>query len=138
MADLVLWNRAFFGVKPEIIIKGGFAALAMMGDSNASIPTPEPTMYRPMFGSLGKAAAKTSAIFTSKVASENLASKLGINKEVIAVKNTRNIGKKDMKLNDFIGDIQIDSETYDVRINGELIESNCVNSVPMAKKYFMF
>ena len=138
MADLVLWNRAFFGVKPEIIIKGGFAALAMMGDSNASIPTPEPTMYRPMFGSLGKAAAKTSAIFTSKVASETLASNLGINKEVIAVKNTRNIGKKDMKLNDFIGDIQIDSETYDVKINGKLIESNYVNSVPMAKKYFMF
>lgn len=138
MADLVLWNRAFFGVKPEIIIKGGFAVLAMMGDSNASIPTPEPTMYRPMFGSLGKAVAKTSAIFTSKVASETLASNLGINKEVIAVKNTRNIGKKDMKLNDFIGDIQIDSETYDVKINGKLIESNYVNSVPMAKKYFMF
>lgn len=138
MADLVLWNRAFFGVKPEIIIKGGFAVLAMMGDSNASIPTPEPTMYRPMFGSLGKASAKTSAIFTSKVASETLASNLGINKEVIAVKNTRNIGKKDMKLNDFIGDIQIDSETYDVKINGKLIESNYVNSVPMAKKYFMF
>lgn len=138
MADLVLWNRAFFGVKPELILKGGFIALAMMGDSNASIPTPEPNMYRPMFGSLGKASAKTSAIFTSKVASENLASKLGINKQVLSVKNTRNIGKKDMKLNDFIGEVEVDPETYDVRVDGKLIESNYVSEVPMAKKYFLF
>lgn len=138
MADLVLWNRAFFGVKPELVIKGGFIALAMMGDSNASIPTPEPNMYRPMFGSLGKASAKTSAIFTSKVASENLASKLGINKQVLSVKNTRNIGKKDMKLNDFIGEVEVDPETYDVRVDGKLIESNYVSEVPMAKKYFLF
>lgn len=138
MADLVLWNRAFFGVKPEIIIKGGFIALAMMGDSNASIPTPEPNMYRPMFGSLGRAGSATSAIFTSKVASSNLKDKLGISKEVLPVKNVRNIGKADMKLNDFIGDIEIDSETYDVKINGELIESNYVEKVPMARRYFMF
>ncbi|RXJ86092.1 urease subunit alpha [Arcobacter sp. CECT 8985] len=138
MADLVLWNRAFFGVKPEIIIKGGFIALAMLGDSNASIPTPEPNMYRPMFGSLGKASAKTSAIFTSKVASHDLKEKLEINKKVLSVKNTRDIGKKDMKLNNFIGDIQVDPETYDVTVDGELIESNYVTSVPMAKKYFMF
>ncbi|WP_428024629.1 urease subunit alpha [Arcobacter sp.] len=138
MADLVLWNRAFFGVKPEIIIKGGFIALSMMGDSNASIPTPEPNMYRPMFGSLGKASAKTSAIFTSKVACENLANKLDISKKVLPVKNTRNIGKKDMKLNDFIGDIEVNPETYDVTVNGELIDSNYVSVVPMAKKYFMF
>lgn len=138
MADLVLWNRAFFGVKPELVLKGGFIALAMMGDSNASIPTPEPNMYRPMFGSLGKASAKTSAIFTSKVASENLASKLGINKQVLSVKNTRNIGKKDMKLNDFIGEVEVDPETYDVRVDGKLIESNYVSEVPMAKKYFLF
>lgn len=138
MADLVLWNRAFFGVKPEIIIKGGFIALAMMGDSNASIPTPEPNMYRPMFGSLGRASSKTSVIFTSKVASSNLKDKLGISKEVLPVKNVRNIGKADMKLNDFIGDIEIDSETYDVKINGELIESNYVEKVPMARRYFMF
>lgn len=138
MADLVLWNRAFFGVKPEIIIKGGFIALAMMGDSNASIPTPEPNMYRPMFGSLGKASAKTSAIFTSKVASGDLKEKLGIDKRVLAVKNTRNIGKKDMKLNDFIGDIQVNPETYEVTVNGEVITSNYVEVVPMARKYFMF
>lgn len=138
MADLVLWNRAFFGVKPEIIIKGGFIALAMMGDSNASIPTPEPTMYRPMFGSLGRASGATSVIFTSKVASSNLKDKLGISKEVLPVKNVRNIGKANMKLNDFIGYIEIDSETYDVKINGELIESNYVEKVPMARRYFMF
>lgn len=138
MADLVLWNRAFFGVKPEIVIKGGFIALAMMGDSNASIPTPEPNMYRPMFGSLGKASAKTSAIFTSKVASGDLKEKLGIDKRVLPVKNTRNIGKKDMKLNDFIGDIQVNPETYEVTVNGEVITSNYVEVVPMARKYFMF
>ncbi|KLE01689.1 urease subunit alpha [Aliarcobacter butzleri] len=138
MADLVLWNRAFFGVKPEIIIKGGFIALAMMGDSNASIPTPEPNMYRPMFGSLGRASSATSVIFTSKVASSNLKDKLGISKNVLPVKNVRNIGKANMKLNDFIGDIEIDSETYDVKINGELIKSNYVEKVPMARRYFMF
>jgi urease subunit alpha len=139
MADLVLWNRAFFGVKPEIIIKGGFIALSMMGDSNASIPTPEPNMYRPMFGSLGKAAAKTSVIFTSKAALDSgIREKLEIDKSMLAVKNTRNIGKKDMKLNDFIGDIEVNPETYDVTVNGELIESNYVSVVPMAKKYFMF
>lgn len=138
MADLVLWNRAFFGVKPEIIIKGGFIALAMMGDSNASIPTPEPNMYRPMFGSLGRASGATSVIFTSKVASSNLKDKLGISKNVLPVKNVRNIGKANMKLNDFIGDIEIDSETYDVKINGELIKSNYIEKVPMARRYFMF
>lgn len=139
MADLVLWNRAFFGVKPEIIIKGGFIALSMMGDSNASIPTPEPNMYRPMFGSLGKAASKTSAIFVSQSSiNEGLEDKLDINKSMLGVKNCRTIGKKDMKLNDFIGDIEIDSETYDVKVNGELISSNYMTKLPMAKKYFLF
>ena len=138
MADLVLWDRAFFGVKPSLVIKGGFIALSVMGDANASIPTPEPNLYRKMFGSYGKASAKTSAIFTSKVASGDLKEKLGIDKQVLAVKNTRNIGKKDMKLNDFIGDIVVDPETYDVLVDGELITSDYVTTVPMAKKYFMF
>jgi len=138
MADLVMWDRAFFGVKPSLVIKGGFIALSVMGDANASIPTPEPNLYRKMFGSEGKSSAKISAIFTSKVASTNLKEKLGIDKQVLAVKNTRNIGKKDMKLNDFIGDIVVDPETYDVLVDGELIESNYVTTVPMAKKYFMF
>ncbi|WP_122893916.1 urease subunit alpha [Arcobacter peruensis] len=138
MADLVMWDRALFGVKPSLVIKGGFIALSVMGDANASIPTPEPNLYRKMFGSEGKASAKISAIFTSKVASGDLKEKLGIDKKVLAVKNTRNIGKKDMKLNDFIGDIVVDPETYDVLVDGELITSDYVTTVPMAKKYFMF
>ena len=135
MADLVLWNRAFFGIKPEIIIKGGFIALSMMGDSNASIPTPEPNMYRPMFGSLGKASAQISAIFVSKATNKE---KVNTDKKVLEVKNTRKISKKDMKLNDFIGDIQVNPETYDVTVNGELISSDYMSELPMAKRYFLF
>ncbi|MDR1975962.1 MAG: urease subunit alpha [Campylobacteraceae bacterium] len=136
MADLVLWNRAFFGVKPEIIIKGGFIALSVMGDSNASIPTPEPNLYRPMFGSLGKAAGATSAIFVSKYALENKTLPK-LNKRFLCVKNTRNLTKKDMKLNDFTGEIKIDPETYDVFVDGKLIASEFVTSVPLARKYFI-
>ncbi|XPV68574.1 MAG: urease subunit alpha [Halarcobacter sp.] len=139
MADLVLWTPAFFGVKPEIIIKGGFIAQAMMGDSNASIPTPEPNMYRPMFGSLGRASANTSAIFVSHKAIDNgIEEKLNVNKVFLPVENTRNIGKKDMKLNNFIGNIEIDPETYDVKVDGKLIESNYQTNLPMAKRYFLF
>jgi len=135
MADLVLWNRAFFGTKPEIIIKGGFIALSMMGDSNASIPTPEPNIYRPMFGSFGKASAKTSAIFVSKASNKE---SINTDKKILAVENTRDISKKDMKLNDFIGDISVNPETYDVKVNGELIESTYMTKLPMAKRYFLF
>lgn len=139
MADLVLWNRAFFGVKPEIIIKGGFIAKSIMGDSNASIPTPEPNIYRKMFGSLGKAASKTSLTFVSKASLENaIETKVQVAKKLVPVKNTRNIGKKDMKLNDFIGNIEVDPETYEVKVNGVKIESNYLETVPMAKKYFLF
>jgi urease subunit alpha len=139
MADLVLWNRAFFGVKPELIIKGGFIALSMMGDSNASIPTPEPNMYRPMFGSLGKAASQTSVTFVSSASlQEGLNNTLSVDKKLVAVKNTRNISKQQMKHNDFIGDIEVNSETYDVKVNGELLESHPMNALPMAKKYFLF
>ena len=139
MADLVLWNRAFFGTKPEIIIKGGFIALAMMGDSNASIPTPEPNMYRPMFGSLGKAPSKTSVTFVSKASIEDgLEEKLGVSKKLVAVKNTRDINKTHMKLNNFIGDITVDPESYEVKVNGELIESNYMEELPMARRYFLF
>jgi len=139
MADLVLWDRAFFGVKPLVVIKGGFIALSMMGDSNASIPTPEPNIYRPMFGSLGKASAQISAIFVSQVAiNADIKNTLGSDKQFIAVKNTRKISKKSMKLNDFIGDIQVDPESYDVSVNGELINANSVDKVPLAQKYFLF
>lgn len=139
MADLVLWDRAFFGVKPNIIIKGGFIALSMMGDSNASIPTPEPNMYRPMFGSLGKASSRTSSIFVSQASlDKGIKEKLSISKQFLAVKNTRKINKKNMKLNDFVGDIEVDPESYDVKVNGELIESTYMSELPMAKKYFLF
>ncbi|WP_415250579.1 urease subunit alpha [Sulfurimonas sp.] len=139
MADLVLWDRAFFGVKPDIIIKGGFIALSMMGDSNASIPTPEPNMYRPMFGSLGKASASISTLFTSKYALDNgLQEHLGTNKKLVAVKNTRKITKASMKLNNFIGDIQVNPDTYDVTVDGELITSEYMTELPMAQKYFLF
>jgi len=139
MADLVLWDRSFFGVKPELIIKGGFIALSMMGDSNASIPTPEPNMYRPMFGSLGKASAQTSAVFTSQYALEHgLQTQLETNKKLLAVKNTRHITKASMKLNDFVGDIKVDPDTYDVTVDGELITSKCMDELPMSKRYFLF
>ena len=139
MADLVLWNRAFFGTKPEIIIKGGFIALAMMGDSNASIPTPEPNMYRPMFGSLGRAPSRTSVTFVSKASIENgLEEKLKLDKKLVAVKNTRDISKLDMKLNDFVGEIEVDPETYDVTVNGEVITSEYMEELPMARRYFLF
>ncbi|HGZ70972.1 MAG TPA: urease subunit alpha, partial [Nitratifractor sp.] len=139
MADLVLWNRAFFGTKPEIIIKGGFIALAMMGDSNASIPTPEPNSYRAMFGSLGKAPARTAVTFVSQASLDGgLVEKLALEKELVAVKNTRKIRKKDMKLNDFTGDISVDPETYDVTVDGELIESTYQEVLPMARNFFLF
>jgi len=139
MADLVLWDRAFFGVKPLIVIKGGFIALSMMGDSNASIPTPEPNIYRPMFGSLGKASAQISAVFVSKSAFDNnIKASLGSEKQFLAVKNTRNINKQSMKLNNFIGDIQVDPESYDVTVNGQQITSTFVDKVPLAQKYFLF
>jgi urease subunit alpha len=135
MADLVLWDREFFGVKPTIIIKGGFIALSMMGDSNASIPTPQPNTYRPMFGSLGKANAAISAIFVSKACDTN---KIDSSKEILTVRGTRDINKLDMKLNDFVGDISVCPETYDVKVNGKLIESDYMSELPMAKKYFLF
>ncbi len=139
MADLVLWDRAFFGVKPNIIIKGGFIALSIMGDSNASIPTPEPNLYRPMFGSFGKASSRISSIFVSKYAFDNnIKEKLKIDKEMLAVKNTRNITKKDMKLNNFIGKIEVNPENYDVKVDGKLIKSSYMTKLPIAKKYFLF
>jgi urease subunit alpha len=136
MADLVLWRREFFGVKPEIVIKGGFVALSVMGDANASIPTPEPVLYRPMFGSYGKAAAKIGAIFISQSA-VNGTLLPALDKPFLAVKNTRKIGKKDMRLNDWTGDIRIDAETYDVSIDGKMIKSNFVSETALARRYFL-
>ncbi len=138
-ADLVLWKPCFFGTKPEMILKNGMIVAAKMGDINASIPTPEPVIYREMFGAHGDAKYKTSVIFTSKAALDNgIKEKLGLRKEMLAVKNCRNVSKKDMKYNDVIAKIDVDSETYKVCVNGEEITSKPVDYVPMGQLYFLF
>ncbi|RDI60815.1 urease subunit alpha [Microvirga subterranea] len=140
LADLVLWTPAFFGVKPDLVIKGGAIAAAPMGDPNASIPTPQPVHYRPMFGSFGRALASTSLTFVSKAAVENgLAARLGVQKPLVAVENVRGgIGKRDMVLNDATPHIEVDPETYDVRADGELLVCEPAKVLPMAQRYFLF
>ncbi|GHO58817.1 urease subunit alpha [Ktedonobacter robiniae] len=139
LADLVLWKPAFFGVKPELIIKGGFIAWGAMGDANASIPTPQPVMYRPMFGSFGGATAATSLTFTSQAAIEaDLPHKLGLRKQAIAVQNCRTIGKADMLHNASMPTIEVDPETYEVRADGELLTCEPATELPMAQRYFLF
>jgi urease subunit alpha len=138
LADLVLWRPAFFGVKPSLILKGGAIAAAAMGDPNASIPTPQPVHYRPMFAAYGRALA-TSVTFVSKAALKNPAiGKLGLAKPLVAVKDTRTIGKKDMKLNDALPAIDVDPETYAVRADGELLVCEPATSLPLAQRYFLF
>ena len=138
LADLVLWKPAFFGVKPALILKGGMIAAAAMGDPNASIPTPQPVHYRPMFGAFGKALS-TSVTFVSKAALANPAvRKLGLAKPLVAVENTRRIGKRDMKLNDAMPRIDVDPETYAVRADGELLACDPASVLPMAQRYFLF
>jgi urease subunit alpha len=140
LADLVVWTPAFFGVKPDLVIKGGAIAAALMGDPNASIPTPQPVHYRPMFGAYGRALATTSLTFVSKAAAENgLAGRLGVQKQLVAVENVRGgIGKKDMVLNDATPVIEVDPETYDVRADGELLVCEPAQILPMAQRYFLF
>ena len=139
IADLCLWKPAFFGVKPEIIIKGGAIAWAQMGDANASIPTPQPVYMRPMFGSFGGAIAATSLTFVSQAAVEGgIAAQIGLQKPVAAVSHTRQIGKKDMKLNDSMPNIEVNPETYEVRANGELLTCEPATVLPMAQRYFLF
>lgn len=138
-ADLVLWNPAFFGVKPEIVVKGGMIAWSVMGDPNASIPTPQPVLYREMFGSLGKAKYQTSITFLSKAAYENGVQKeLGLQKIIKPVGNIRNLSKKDMKWNDQTPEIEVDPQTYEVKVDGELITCEPVDIVPLAQRYFLF
>jgi urease subunit alpha len=139
LADLVLWKPAFFGVKPEIVIKGGFIAWSVMGDSNASIPTPQPVLYRPMFGAFGKAVHSTSLTFVSRTALEReIPKQLGLEKTVVAVVNCRDIGKTDMIHNDATPDIEVDPETYEVHANGELLTCEPAKVLPMAQRYFLF
>ena len=139
IADLCLWRPAFFGVKPEIVIKGGSIAWAQMGDANASIPTPQPVQMRPMFCSYGKAVGATSMTFVSQVAHEHgIADRLGLQKQVVPVTNTRQLSKRDMKLNDLLPQIEVDPETYEVRANGELLTCEPATILPMAQRYFLF
>lgn len=139
MADLVLWEPAFFGVKPKVVIKGGMINLSVMGESNASIPTCQPEMLRKMFGAEGKAAAQTTAAFVSKYAFEDdIKGKLGLEKQVLPVSGIRNLTKKDMKLNDAMPELEVDPQTYDVTVDGELITCEPAETLPMAQRYFLF
>jgi len=138
LADMVVWRPAFFGVKPSTIIKGGMIAAAAMGDPNASIPTPQPVHYRPMFGAFA-GGLKTSVTFVSQAALLNAeVAALGLNKPLEAVRNTRNIKKKDMIHNDWMPDIEVDPETYLVRADGELLICEPAESLPMSQRYFLF
>ena len=138
-ADLVLWKPAFFGVKPDLILKGGSIAAAAMGDPNASIPTPQPVHYRPMFGAIGRSLQASSLTFVSQAAiQEGVGRSLGLQRELIAVVGTRGIGKKDMKLNDACPVIEVDPETYEVRADGELLTCEPAGVLPLAQRYFLF
>ena len=138
-ADLVLWEPAFFGVKPEIIVKGGMIAASIMGDPNASIPTPQPTLYRQMFGAYGKAVHETAITFMSQAAIEQqLPQKLGLQKNVAAVSNIRQLRKSDLQLNNETPLIDVDPQTYEVTIDGELITCEPAETLPMAQRYFLF
>lgn len=139
LADLCLWRPAFFGVKPEMVIKGGAIAYAQMGDANASIPTPQPVHMRPMFGSFGGAIGATSLTFVSQAALDrNIAAQLGLQKPTVAVSGTRQISKRDMKLNDYLPEMEVDPETYEVRADGELLICEPATVLPMAQRYFLF
>src|SRR5437867_3242260 len=139
LADLVLWSPAFFGVKPDLVIKGGSIVAAPMGDPNASIPTPQPVHYRPMFGAFGKAVVASSLMFVSRAALDHdIGEKLGIDKKLVAVENTRKLGKRDMVHNSATPAIEVDPETYEVRADGELLTCAPADVLPMAQRYFLF
>ncbi|HEX3377399.1 MAG TPA: urease subunit alpha [Candidatus Acidoferrales bacterium] len=139
LADLVLWKPAFFGVKPEMIVKGGMIAWAAMGDANASIPTPQPVIYRPMYGSYGGALHSTSLTFLSRAAVHSeLPGKLGLKKKTVAVNHCRGLTKKDMVNNDALPRIEVDADTYEVRADGVLLTCEAAQVLPMAQRYFLF
>jgi urease subunit alpha len=139
LADLVLWKPAFFGVKPEIILKGGLIAYAQMGDANASIPTPQPVYPRPMFAAFGGAIGATSLTFLSKYAYKaGVSDRLKLQKTTVPVSNTRDLSKASMKLNDALPRIEVDPETYEVRADGELLTCEPATVLPMAQRYFLF
>ena len=138
-ADLVLWNPAFFGVKPEMVLLGGTIACAQMGDPNASIPTPQPVYSRPMWGAYGRSVEQGAVTFVSEAAQEDgIAARLGLAKQTVAVRNTRAIGKRDLRLNDALPEIEVNPETYEVRADGELLTCQPAETLPMAQRYFLF
>ena len=137
-ADLALWSPAFFGVKPDLIVVGGLIVAALMGDPNASIPTPEPVRYRPMFGAFGQARNSLAATFVSRLALDRKKLPASLRRTLLPVRNTRTIGKRNMVLNDTLPSIEIDPERYTVTINGERIEPRPATSLPLAQRYFLF
>ncbi|MFF2754779.1 urease subunit alpha [Psychrobacillus sp. NPDC058041] len=138
-ADLVLWDPKFFGAKPSMILKGGIVVSSVMGDANASIPTPQPILYRKMYGAMGKAKYKSSITFVSTAAYEaGVHEKLGLEKTILPVRGIRNLTKKDMKLNGATPEIDVDPETYEVRVNGEHLICDPVDEVPIGQRYFLF
>jgi urease subunit alpha len=139
LADLVVWSPAFFGVKPDLVIKGGSIVAAAMGDPNASIPTPQPVHYRPMFAAFGKARTRSALTFVSRVSLEDgLAARLNVERALVGVENTRNISKKDMIHNGATPALEVDAETYEVRADGELLTCQPAKVLPMAQRYFLF
>ena len=139
IADIVIWTPQFFGAKPKMVVKGGFIAYSLMGDPNASIPTPEPVYYRPMFGALGRAKYSTSFTFTSKLAiKNNVAKKLGLQKKMLPVRNCRKVGKRDMLYNNLTPKIEIDPETYEVKVDGRLATVPAAEKLSLARLYNLF
>ncbi|HTO04910.1 MAG TPA: urease subunit alpha, partial [Opitutus sp.] len=139
LADLVVFKPALFGVKPELVMKGGFIAWANMGDPNASIPTPQPTFYRPQFGAAGRALASTNVTFVSQIALDQASLKnLGLRRRLEGVKHCRKVGKKDMVLNDALPRIEVDPETYTVEADGRVLTCEPAKVLPMAQRYFLF
>ena len=139
LADLVLWKPAFFGAKPAMIIKGGMIVAAPMGDPNASIPTPQPVHYRPMFGAFGKARSATSVSFVSQAAlDDGIGNSLGLDKRLVAVNNCRSVRKQDLILNSYQPHMEVDSQTYEVRADGELLVCEPAAELPLAQRYFLF
>ena len=139
LADLVLWKPAFFGIKPSMIIKGGAIAAAPMGDPNASIPTPQPVHYRMMFGAFGKACVQTSVSFVSQAAIDaDIASELGLERPLVAVKNCRKVSKADMVLNNYQPVMEVDPDTYEVRADGQLLICEPASELPLAQLYCLF
>ncbi|KAB2330220.1 urease subunit alpha [Cytobacillus depressus] len=139
IADLVLWQPSFFGVKPELVLKNGMIVYGLMGDANASIPTPQPVIHRPMYATVGKGLAKHSITFISQSAfDDKVHEKLQLEKIILPVRGIRKLTKKDMKHNSYTPEITVDPQTYEVRVNGELIMCDPVDSVPMGQRYFLF